>query len=81
MTKAGRFDKLCRMTKKQKQKVSTGKAIRTFLFGNKWIVWAFLFYVGAVLLFENAPVFIVATIFGWYLHKNYEIRFDKVKKN
>jgi len=39
----------------------------------KWLLWGFLFVLGSVLLTENAPVFIVSTIFGWHLHKRYEI--------
>jgi hypothetical protein len=37
------------------------------------LLWGFLFVLGSVLLTENAPVFIVSTIFGWHLHKRYEI--------
>jgi hypothetical protein len=71
LTKAGRFDKLCGMANKKKKPAP--KPIKKEGRLKKWLLWGFLFVVGSVLITENAPVFIVSTIFGWQLHKHYKI--------
>jgi len=62
------------MTKKKKKSAPPPPPIKKQSRLKKWLLFGFLFVLGAVLLTEDAPVFIVSTIFGWQLHKRYEIR-------